>query len=212
MHFVLCHGLAGQPAQWRWLIEQLEGRGHTALPLRISSGSWEDDLAALDAVAAGSVVVGHSLGALLVRSFAETRPDVAAGIGLIAPVGPGYSAPWVREVGALEDGTYRVTDLERFLAVAFPGAPPELRDLPWEQRVPRDAPPLPGATGTEPAIVIAAEDDDAVPMDVQRAQAEALRCPVAQVPGGHSPHVRHPALVATLLVNNLVPDAAANRS
>lgn len=206
--FVLVHGLAGQPDQWRWLIAELEGRGHEALALRLPGGTWEADLAVLDEAGRGSVVVGHSLGGLLVRSFAETRPDVAAGIGLIAPAPPDARYPWVFEVGRLDDeGWYRITDLDRWLALAFPGAPEDLRSFRWEQHLPLGRPPLPGTLGTEPALVVAAEDDEAVPLADQRAQADALRCPVAQVPGGHSPHVRHPALVATLLVNNLVPQA-----
>lgn len=203
--FVLVHGLAGQPDQWRWLIEELEGRGHDALALRLPGGTWEEHLSFLDQHAPGNVLVGHSLGGLIVRCYAETRPDRAAGIGLIAPAPPSAGYGWVREVGGVDpDGVYRIRDLDRFLALAFPGAPDDLRGWTWEQRLPTGAPPLPGTLGSEPAIVIAAEDDAAVPLEDQRSQAEALNCPVAQVPGGHSPHVRHPALVATLLVNNLV--------
>jgi pimeloyl-ACP methyl ester carboxylesterase len=206
-HFVLCHGLGGNPQVWEGLIGELDRRGHSADALSLPGGTWEADLAVLDARAPGSVVVGHSLGGLLVRSFAETRPDVAAGLGLIAPAAPGASYPWVAEVGALAaDGTYEVLDVDRFLAIAMPGAPAAWRALRWRHRLPIGPPPLTGTTGTEPAIVIAAEDDDAIPIEDQRAQALALRCPVAQAPGGHAPHVRHPALVATLLVNNLVGD------
>lgn len=56
-------------------------------------------------------------------------------------------------------------------------------------------------SGTEPAIVVAVEGSD---LSVQREQARMMNCPVAQVPGGPRAHIVHPALVATLLVNNLV--------
>ena len=56
--------------------------------------------------------------------------------------------------------------------------------------------------GTEPALVVAVEGVD---IDVQREQGKLMNAPVAQVPGGSDAHVVHPALVATLLVNNLVP-------
>ena len=56
--------------------------------------------------------------------------------------------------------------------------------------------------GTEPAIVIAVEGSD---LAVHREQARLMNAPVAQVPAGADAHVVHPALVATLLVNNLVP-------
>lgn len=55
--------------------------------------------------------------------------------------------------------------------------------------------------GTEPAIVVAEEGGD---IGVQREQGRLLNCPVAQVPGDRDAHIRHPALVATLLVNALV--------
>ena len=55
--------------------------------------------------------------------------------------------------------------------------------------------------GTEPAIVIAVEEGD---IAVQREQGKLLNAPVAQVPGGAEAHIVHPALVATLLVNELV--------
>lgn len=55
--------------------------------------------------------------------------------------------------------------------------------------------------GTEPAVVIAVEGGD---IAVQREQGKLLNAPVAQVPGGADAHIVHPALVATLLVNNLV--------
>ena len=64
-----------------------------------------------------------------------------------------------------------------------------------------EAAEIPGL-GTEPAFVVAVEGGD---IDVQREQGRLMNAPVAQVPGGADAHVVHPALVATLLVNNLVP-------
>lgn len=65
------------------------------------------------------------------------------------------------------------------------------------------APEAAGITGagTEPAIVIAVEGGD---LTVQREQGRLMNAPVAQVPGSVDAHVVHPALVATLLINNLV--------
>ena len=64
-----------------------------------------------------------------------------------------------------------------------------------------EASEIPGV-GTEPAIVIAVEEGE---IAVQREQGHLMNAPVAQVPGGLDAHIVHPALVATLLVNNLVP-------
>ena len=61
-------------------------------------------------------------------------------------------------------------------------------------------------TGSEPRLAILAEDDGLVSAAEQQRAAEELRARQAWVPGGHSPHVRHPSLVATLLVNWLTPE------
>jgi hypothetical protein len=96
-------------------------------------------------------------------------------------------------------------DLDRWLPLAFPGGPPELATFRWEHPPLRGRPPEGAPAGSEPRVAILAEDDAAVPADEQRRAAAELRAPQAWVPGGHSPHVRHPALVAELLHNWLTP-------
>jgi pimeloyl-ACP methyl ester carboxylesterase len=209
-HFLLLHGFLGQPEQWSWLQAELEGRGHTTRALSLPRGSWEQEIAFVhrELLAEGkpTVLVGHSLGGELVRAFATVHPDVAFGLGTIAAVPPGYRADWISSVGQVrEDGTF-VADVPRWLELAFPGGPPELADLTWEHAPLRGEAPTGEATGSEPRVAILAEDDAAVPGAEQERAARLLRAPTAWVPGGHSPHVRHPALVATLLVNWLTPE------
>jgi pimeloyl-ACP methyl ester carboxylesterase len=211
-HFLLLHGLAGQPEQWQWLQAELEGRGHTTRALALPRGSWDDEIAfvhrEVQAEGRPTVLVGHSLGGALVRSFAIVHPDVAFGLGTIAAPPPMFDPdPEVmRRIGRFSrDGSF-VPDVPVFLELAFPGAPPELADLTWEH------PPMAGdqpdgeVTGHEPRIAILAEDDALVSASEQERAAAVLKAPTAWVPGGHSPHVRHPALVATLLVNWLTPE------
>lgn len=210
-HFLLLHGFLGQPEQWRWLQSELEGRGHTTRALSLPRGTWEHELAFVhrELLAEGvpTVLVGHSMGGALVRSFATVHPDVAFGLGTIAAVPRGYQAPhW--PAGLLrrhDDGVVRPADLDAWLDLAFPGGPPELADLVWEQPPFGGTEPEGEPTGSEPRIAILAEDDAAVPGPDQQRAAEELRARQAWVPGGHSPHVRHPALVATLLHNWLTP-------
>ncbi len=212
-HFLLLHGFLGQPEQWRWLQAELEGRGHTTRALSLPRGSWEQDLAyvhrELLAEEKPTVLVGHSMGGALVRAFATVHPDVAFGLGTIAAIPRGYR-PTGWPDGMLEQDpdtrAVRAVDVRKWLDLAFPGAPPELADLTWEQPYLAGAEPEGEPTGSEPRVAILAEDDAAVPGPEQERAAAALRAPTAWVPGGHSPHVRHPQLVATLLVNWLTPE------
>jgi pimeloyl-ACP methyl ester carboxylesterase len=187
------------------LQAELEGRGHTTRALSLPRGRWVQAIAFVhrELLAEGkpTVLVGHSMGAELVRAFAVVHPDVAFGLGTIAPIPPGYRADWLSSVGRFDEDGRFVPDLPRWLELAFPGAPPELADLAWEQPPLRGEQPQGEATGSEPRVAILAEDDAAVPGPEQERAARLLRAPTAWVPGGHSPHVRHPALVATLLVN-----------
>jgi pimeloyl-ACP methyl ester carboxylesterase len=212
-HFLLLHGFLGQPEQWQWLERELQGRGHTTRALSLPRGSWDDEIAfvlrELTVEERPTVLVGHSLGGALVRCFATVHPDVAFGLATIAATPPGFVADAMSDFGHFEpNGRFVVTDLPAWLARAFPGAPDELAALRWEQPPLRGRQPEGEVTGGEPRLAILAEDDAMVPAAEQERAAAALRAPTAWVPGGHSPHVRHPALVATLLGNWLTPEGA----
>jgi pimeloyl-ACP methyl ester carboxylesterase len=208
-HFLLLHGFLGQPEQWQWLEAELQGRGHTTRALALPRGSWDDEIEfvhrELRAAGTPTVLVGHSLGGSLVRAYAVRHPDVAFGLGTIAAPPPGYRAKWLDDVGHFDaDGRYH-PDVAKFLELAFPGAPAELATFTWQQPPLRGAQPEGPVTGSEPRVAILAEDDAAVGAGHQETFAALLRAPMAWVPGGHSPHVRHPALVAELLHNWLTP-------
>ena len=210
-HFLLLHGILGQAEQWRWLQGELEGRGHTTRALTLPRGSWEQDLSfvhrELRAEGEPTVLVGHSMGGALVRAFATVHPDVAFGIGTIAGI-PRDFRPTHWPDGMLvrgDDGIVRPGDVRAWLDFAFPGSPPELAELTWEHPRLAGDEPAGELTGSEPRVAILAEDDALVPGPDQERAAAELRAPTAWVPGGHSPHVRHAALVATLLHNWLTP-------
>jgi pimeloyl-ACP methyl ester carboxylesterase len=208
-HFLLLHGFLGQPEQWQWLEAELQGRGHTTRALALPRGTWEDEIAfvhrELLAEDRPTNLVGHSLGGALVRSFAIVHPDVAFGLGTIAAVPPHFHTDLLPKLGRFTDDGSFVPDLDPWLEHAFPGCPDELRTLRWEQLPLRGDQPDGEVTGSEPRIAICAEDDAMVPAGEQERFAACLKAPTAWVPGGHSPHVRHPALVAELLHNWLTP-------
>ena len=208
-NFLLLHGFLGQPEQWRWLEAELQGRGHTTRALALPRGSWDHEIEFVHRELVGedvpTVLVGHSMGGALVRAYAKVHPDVAFGLGTIASPPPDFRSDELTRVGRFDaEGRYH-PDVARFLELAFPGAPPELASFTWEQPPVRGREPDGEVTGSEPRVAICAEDDDLVPGPEQERAAAVLRAPTAWVPGGHSPHVRHPALVAELLHNWLTP-------
>ncbi len=209
-HFLLLHGFLGQPAQWQWLEAELQGRGHTTRALALPRRTWDDEISfvqrELETEGRPTVLVGHSLGGALVRAFATVHPDVAFGLATIAATPPHFHTDLIPRLGRfVADGSF-VPDLPAFLELAFPGGPPELATFEWVQPPLRGDQPDGEVIGSEPRLAILAEDDAMVPAVEQQRAAAALRAPTAWVPGGHSPHVRHPSLVATLLVNWLTPE------
>src|SRR5688500_4518920 len=194
-HFLLLHGFLGQPEQWQWLEAELQGRGHATRALALPRGSWDAEIEfghrEVQAAGPPTVLVGHSLGGALVRSYAVCHPNCAFGLGTIAAPPPDFKAKWISELGRFDaDGRYH-PDVATFLTRAFPGRPPELASLTWQQP-PRHGQQRDGpVTGSEPRVAILAEDDVIVPAADQERAAAVLLAPMACVPGGHSPHVRH---------------------
>ena len=165
-HFLLLHDEGGSPEVWQELVEVLEGRGHTALALRLPGGRWDDEVAFVHGhvgSAGETIVVGFGAGGLLARGYATVHPDTLKGVGTIAaPAAP----------------------VDEPQSVAF--------DVP----------------GSEPRIAVICEGDEVLDYDVQKRAAYEWRAQPGSVPGGHDAHRRHPALVATLLINWLAPETA----
>ena len=208
MNFVLLHGFCGQPEQWRYLQNELEGRGHTTLALRLPRGSWDAEIAAVRVVADGALVVGHSMGGLLVRAFAEAHPNVAAGLATIAGVPPRFESKWLTKVGSWDELGWFRCNVGPFLDIAFPGAPEELFHLTWVQPPMKGDLELAGGRGSEPRVSLVCTHDRAVPYADQLRAAKEFNAPTVDLPGGHSPHVSAPAAVASILINWLAPEAA----
>ena len=61
--------------------------------------------------------------------------------------------------------------------------------------------------GNERRIAVICEGDDVVDYDEQKRAAYEWRAQPGSVPGGHEAHRKHPALVATLLINWLTPES-----
>ncbi len=239
---VLVHGFGGSSFSWRHTLGPLAGAGYRVLAPDLLGFGLSDrpphgdyrpsaQAALLAALleklgATPAHLVGHSLGALVVRWLASCRPAAATSLVLVAPAvgrhrrlpvwitrGRWYPlvlrlamsaarplAPWLlaRAAGGSEHVTPEV--LRGYLApLARPGT---LEVLVAMSRLAPE--PLPPAGG-HPTLVIVGERDVVVPPGHGRRLAATLGAvPVATVAGaGHLPQETHPPAFNRLLLDFL---------
>lgn len=229
--FVLVHGGGHGGWCWKWCAQELRARGHEAYAPTLTGFGERAHLAAPDfetfvtdvanVIAFEDlhdvVLVGHSMGGVIVPRVAEAIPSrIAAGVWLTAAVcNDGESllqtipqSPWIaRAVTLGPDGTAH-TDAEKILDANIHDGTPEQRAFVGERHLPYPPHALvePGrltaflALGIPTAYVFAA-DDRTVEPHVQRELAARLPgCRTATVPGGHDCMVTQPAATADALV------------
>lgn len=107
---VLVHGLGGNATHWELLLEELV-RGHRVVGLDLVGCGWSAKprlrytpelltdhlLDFLERRGVGrAVMLGHSLGAAVVTELALRRPELVAGLVLLAPVGLTPVPRWLR--------------------------------------------------------------------------------------------------------------------
>jgi pimeloyl-ACP methyl ester carboxylesterase len=229
--FVLIHGGGHGGWCWRWCAEALRARGHEVQAPTLTGFGDRSHLVAesfstfvtdivnvvefegLDDV----VLVGHSMGGVIVPRVAEAIPErVARAVWLTAAVcNDGESllqtipqSPWIaRAVTIGEDGTAH-TDQELILDANIHDATPEQRAFVHERHRPYPPHALvePGrlsaflALGVPTAYVFATLDRTIEP-DVQERLADRLPgCRRASVVAGHDCMVTQPEATADALI------------
>lgn len=225
MDIVLVHGSYHGAWCFDLLRPELERRGHRvfAMDLPISDpGRGLADYARVidDAIPAGiePVVVGHSMGGLLLPLVAERR-SVRRLIFLAAMVPmPGKSANDQRSTepidGLLPPTTAEWTDLGNNLwmvgpntarEVFFQDAPPELARWATEHLRPQwygvldEKTPLTAWPGVESRSIVCRDDRATNPDWVRSTARERLGTVAVEIDGGHSPFMTRPAELAALL-------------
>jgi pimeloyl-ACP methyl ester carboxylesterase len=227
-HFLLLHGACHGGWCWDALTPLLEAVGHRTtapdLPCdTLDAGlgeTAEAAVAALPHTVDDLVVVGHSLGALLVPLVAHRVPTRRM-VMLAGIVGaPGQSLETLAAEDADRDLPLGKTDLEfdeegrfRFTEagarrVLFPDCPPEVADAAiarprfqrsmWREVAPFDAWPQ-----VETMSVVCAEDQVVSPDWSRRVARERLGVEPVELPGGHSPFLARPAALADVLLDGL---------
>jgi pimeloyl-ACP methyl ester carboxylesterase len=151
---VLVHGLGADSHDWNWQIPELAARhrvvavdlrGHGASSVPAAGFGIDDYVADLVAVLDGlavdqAVVVGHSLGGLIVAALAITHPERVAAVVEVDPA-YGYDPAWpdgFRAVASAIDAAGPEATLAAMEAFWTPTTPAHLRC--WHRRRVRGVP------------------------------------------------------------------------
>ncbi len=223
--FVLVHGAWHGAWCWDRLVPELTARGAASvtmdLPVDDGNATFDDySRAVLDAaagIADDVVVVGHSLGSMVIPLVAAARP-VAAMVFLCGVVpsfegGPWDGAPPMQLPGTFDglvtdrDGGASWPSLERATAAFYGDCAPDDAAWAFARLRPQNSTSLwsaPYALTAWPEgrrIAIVAEDDAAVTLEFSRYVCEArLGVEPIVLAGGHSPFLSRPAALADALV------------
>jgi pimeloyl-ACP methyl ester carboxylesterase len=226
MDFVLVHGAYHGAWCWDLLVPELERRGHRAVSIDLpvydpSAGAAEYAAVVADAIGSGGgkpVVVGHSMGGLVIPLVAALRPVrrlvflagmlPSQGVSLAdqrkaEPI-DGLVPPTTAEFTDLGDDVWALgpnTATELF----FHDAPPDVaawaaaRLRPQAYRFMTEPSPLAAWPKVESDYIVCREDRALNPDWGRRAARERLGIEAIEIDGGHSPFLTRPAELAAIL-------------
>jgi pimeloyl-ACP methyl ester carboxylesterase len=221
--FVLVHGAWHGAWCWSRLLPEMEARGHTSvvmdLPVEDGDATFEDYAdAVLRSYAADvedAVLVGHSLGAMVLPLVVAARPAsmLVSLCGLIPNVhgrpwddAPPMGRPEAYQTVTLDDGSSVFRTFESARLTFY--ADCDTQDARWafERLRPQnsrslwDRPyPLAQLPNT-PRAAIAAVDDAAITIEFSRAVTNPrLGVDLIEIAGAHSPFLARPGELARLL-------------
>jgi pimeloyl-ACP methyl ester carboxylesterase len=221
--FIFVHGAWHGAWCWNRLLPEMEARGHQSvvmdLPVEDGAATFEDYadivLASYSADLADGVLVGHSLGAMVLPLVAAARPAALLVFlcGLIPNVNgqpwhdtPPLGRPEAYATKTLDDGSSIFETFESANVTFYADCDPQ--DARWAFQQLRaqnsrrlwDRPyPLRELPAT-PRVAIAAVDDAAVTIEFSRAVTKPrLGVDPVEIPGAHSPFLAQPYQLADLL-------------
>ena len=226
--YVLVHGAWHGGWCWERLVPELVEAGHDSivmdLPVEDGSATFDDYAQTVVDAATGAgddvVLVGYSLGAMVIPIVAAKRPVAAMAFlcGVIPNFGatpwddappmevPGTYAPLVTH----SDGSTSWPTLASAVAAFYPDCAPEIAERAYGRLRRQNSTSLwdrPYPLRTWPParrVAIAGTDDAAVTIDYSRHVCRRrLGIHPLELPGGHSPFLARPAELAQVLVQTI---------
>lgn len=215
---VLVHGAWADGSSWDRVIPLLEAKGLHVVAVQLSLTSLENDAAVVKRALAlqdGPVVlVGHSYGGAVIS--AAGNDDKVAGLVFVAAFAPneGESVFSIsKPYPATPLGAELRPDPQGFLSVTPKGVMEDFaQDLPEREKkllVVTQGPtnvacfsanlPVAAAWKTKPNWFVVAANDRAIPPDLERAEAAAMKAITITVNSSHVAMVTHPKEVADLI-------------
>jgi pimeloyl-ACP methyl ester carboxylesterase len=216
-NIVLVHGAWADGSSWSSVIERLQADGYHVTAPQFPLTSLADDVARLRHVLAlqdgPTVIAGHSYGGQVMAALGTDAPNVvglvyiaAFGIdegeslgGLLAqgPPTPALAHQFVDDVGFVwltEDDFVKhfAGDVDRVKAKVLYAVQQPLAASAFDDVMTSPA------WKVLPSWYLVAQDDQALPPDVQRMFANRMEATTIEVPSGHLAMVSHPAEVVKL--------------
>jgi pimeloyl-ACP methyl ester carboxylesterase len=217
-NIVLVHGAWADGTCWSGVIERLQAEGFRVRAPQFPLTSLAEDVARLRQVlelAGGpTIVVGHSYGGQIVTALGADAANVA-GLVYIAAFGldEGESLDALLSQGPVQPAlAHMVTDPRGFTWLSEDDFVEHFAadvDLTWARVMYAVQQPLGSSAFTDvmgvpawrsrPSWYLVAQDDEAIPPDVERRFAQRMDAAIVEVRSSHVAMVSHPAEVADLI-------------
>jgi pimeloyl-ACP methyl ester carboxylesterase len=234
--FSLVHG--GQHGAWCFerLIPELEQRGHAAVAVDLPIGNPEAGAAQYARVVADSldgtddvILVGHSMGGLVIPLVAQLRParTLVFLCGAIPEPGRSHFQVKAEEMGEAAEadpsevwrqpGDRHLAPRELARQMFYNDCPPELQDWALDRLRPQCRKPLAEVTPLRawpdvPVVLLNTTDDRCIPPAAAARNAIRLfRRRPAFLPGGHVSFLSNPGSVAEALAEVAMQGATPGR-
>lgn len=216
---VLVHGSWADGTSWQHVIPLLHQDGYTVVAVQNPLTSLPEDIATtkrvIDAQPGPVVAVGHSYGGAVITGAAVGNPQVKALVYIAGwALSPGESvsqligkyepSPLVKAI-APDAAGFLYIDREKFREVfAHDVSPVEAQvmavaqkpaaSITFEQSVES------AAWQTTPSWYLLAQEDRAIPPELQRFMANRMDAKTTEIKSSHVPYISHPKEVASLII------------